>query len=152
MVVKRILLVLTLCLLSVPAFASPIPFFEDGLKWPITPALMGTSQPFIVQFQNGGSAIGTFTSFLTFNCSTGLTCTASGSTITATASGATGTVTVVDAGNLTSTALVTGGGSQALQTPALVCGPSRFYLAGASNASNGDTLAPSARVGTCGAR
>ena len=49
---------------------------------------------------------------------TSLSCTAANPTVcTWVAPGGSGTVTVVSSGNLTSTALVTGGGSQALQTP-----------------------------------
>ncbi len=49
---------------------------------------------------------------------TSLSCTAANPTVcTWVAPGGSGTVTVVGSGNLTSTALVTGGGSQALQTP-----------------------------------
>ena len=49
--------------------------------------LAATSPQFILQFQNAGTTIGTWLNYIKINCSTGLTCTASGSTVTMTASG-----------------------------------------------------------------
>lgn len=59
-----------------------------------------------------------------YMCFSGTSCTAVASgnwVLLGTGSGGTGTVTVVGAGNLTSTACVTGGGSQAIQTPSSTC-------------------------------
>jgi hypothetical protein len=58
--------------------------------------LMAASpQQFILQVQNAGTTIGTWLGYAKLNCSTGMTCTASGSTVTMTASGGSGTVTSV---------------------------------------------------------
>jgi hypothetical protein len=71
-----------------------------------------------VQFQNAGTPIGTFKKWLPINCSTNLTCTMVSGVVTMTVSGSgSGTVTVAGSGNLTSTALVTGAGTQVVQTP-----------------------------------
>lgn len=47
----------------------------------------------IVVFQNAGSTIGTFPAYLVINCSTNLTCSASGTTITMTSSGGSSGIT-----------------------------------------------------------
>ncbi len=47
----------------------------------------GSPMQFILQVQNAGSNIATFVNYGVLNCSTGMTCTASGSTVTLTASG-----------------------------------------------------------------
>lgn len=51
-----------------------------------------TPQNFILQWQNAGTPISTWANYGLINCSTNLTCTASGSTITITSSGSGGTV------------------------------------------------------------
>jgi hypothetical protein len=58
----------------------------------------------IVQFQNGGSTIGTFVAFLQINCSTNLTCSASGTKVTITASSTASTAWSSITGSATNTA------------------------------------------------
>ena len=57
--------------------------------------LAATSPQFILQMQNAGTNIGTWFNYVNINCSTGMSCSASGSTVTMTASGGGGTVTSV---------------------------------------------------------
>jgi endosialidase-like protein len=49
--------------------------------------LAASSQQFILQFQNAGTTIGTWVTYVKINCSTNVNCSASGSTVTVTASG-----------------------------------------------------------------
>lgn len=80
----------------------------------LTVGLLAAAAPqsLIIQIQNAGTTIGTYVSYLKLNCSTNVTCTASGSTVTVTASGSgggvssfTGDGTVVN--NVASTGAVT---------------------------------------------
>jgi len=83
---------LLLCFVASAFAASPQPVRLHGpIQWdsmalPKSMFASGSPQPFIIQIQNGGSSIGTFSNFMLLNCSTGTSCTASGSTVTLTAS------------------------------------------------------------------
>jgi hypothetical protein len=57
--------------------------------------LAAANQPFLLQLLNGSSLLGTFTNYGQLKCSTGMSCSLSGSTFTMTASGGAGTVTSV---------------------------------------------------------
>lgn len=57
---------------------------------------MAAGNPFILQLLNGSSILGTFTNYGQLKCSTGMSCSLSGSTFTMTSTGSGGTVTAGD--------------------------------------------------------
>lgn len=81
---RKVLMILAL-LCAIPLWAAPpLPKAFSHVH------LTDQSGGLIVVFQNGGSTIGTFPAYLVINCSTNITCSASGTTITMTAPGAGG--------------------------------------------------------------
>lgn len=74
---------------------------------------------FIMTWQNAGTNIGTFTTYAVLNCSTGMSCSRSGSTITMTASGS-GVTSVTGTTNQVAS---TGGTTPVISLPVAIIAP-----------------------------
>jgi hypothetical protein len=90
----------------------------------------GSPMQFILQLQNAGSNIATFVNYGVLNCSTGMTCTASGSTVTLTATGAAGVTSVT----------FTGDGTVLSSTPSAAVTTTGTLTATMANAAAGSLL------------
>ncbi len=97
----------------------------------------GSPQNFILQLQNAGTAIATFANYGVLNCSTGMTCTASGSTVTLTATGSGGVTSVT----------FTGDGTVLSSTPSTAVTATGTLTAAMATAASG-TLLDNATAGS----
>jgi hypothetical protein len=90
----------------------------------------GTPQSMILQIQNAGSAIATIVNYGVLNCSTGMSCSANGSTVTLTATGSGGVTSVT----------FTGDGTVLSSTPSSAVTTTGTLTATMANAAAGSIL------------
>jgi len=101
----------------------------------------GTTAPGVIAASRRGDLYTDTTSNLSYQCFAVAPCTtvAAGNWVCLNCGGGAGTVTVVGAGNLNSGQCVTGGGSQAAQTPSTKCTVDNNGNLGANSLSTNDT-------------
>jgi hypothetical protein len=111
----------------------------------------GSPMQFILQVQNAGSNIATFANYGVLNCSTGMTCTASGSTVTLTASGSgVSSVTFTGDGTVLSSTPSTAVTATGTLTAALATAATGTLLDNATAATAAPTFTFAPRLGGVG--